>query len=90
MRAVLCVVVVLLGCVSVGHAQDSRDSGDKINPRWKKIEIPTIDPNFGMTARLSADQSNYWQTPDPSSVNQARRSWTQDDRAFGLTISRPY
>ena len=88
MRAAFCVVVILLGCASVGYAQDSRDSSDKINPRWKKMEIPTIDPNFGMTARFSADQSN-WQTPDPSSINQARRSWNEDDRTFGLTISRP-
>ena len=86
MRAAFCVVVILLGFASIGRAQDS---SDKINPRWKKIEIPTIDPNLGMTARLSADQSNYWQTPDPSSINQARRSWNQDDRTFGLTITRP-
>ena len=86
MRTAFCVVVILLGFASVGRAQDS---SDKINPRWKKIEIPTIDPNLGMTARLSADQSNYWQTPDPSSINQARRSWNQDDRTFGLTITRP-
>ena len=87
MRAAFCVVVILLGFASLGHAQDS---GDKINPRWKKIEIPTIDPNFGMTARFSADQSNVWQTPDPSSASQARRSWNQDDRTFGLTISKPF
>ena len=86
MRVALCVVAILLGFASVGHAQDS---SDKINPRWKKIEIPTIDPNAGITTRLSADQSNYWQSPDPSSINQARRSWSDDDRAFGLTISRP-
>lgn len=86
MRAAFCVVVILLGCASVGHAQDS---SDKINPRWKKIEIPTLDPNMGFSARLSADQSNSWQTPDSSSINQARRSWDQDDRIFGLTISRP-
>jgi hypothetical protein len=86
MRVALCVVAVLLGFVSFAGAQNS---GDKINPRWKKIEIPTIDPNAGLTARLSADQSNYWQTPDPSSINQARRSWNEDDRTFGLTISRP-
>ena len=86
MRAAFCVVVILLGFTNVGRAQDS---SDKINPRWKKIEIPTIDPNFGMTARLSADQSNLWQTPDPSSINQARRSWDGDDRTFGLTITRP-
>jgi hypothetical protein len=86
MRVALCVVAVLLGFVSLAGAQNSSDN---INPRWKKIEIPTIDPNFGMTARLSADQSNAWQTPDPSSINRARRSWDQDDRAFGLTITRP-
>ena len=89
MRAAFCVVVILLGCASIGHAQDSRDSSDKINPRWKKIEIPTIDPNLGFSARLSADQSNSWQSPDPSSINQARRSWNEDDRSFGLTIARP-
>ena len=49
MRAAVCVVVILLGFASVGHAQNS---SDKINPRWKKIEIPTIDPNLGMTARI--------------------------------------
>jgi hypothetical protein len=89
MRAALCAVVILLGLASVGHTQNSNDN---INPRWKKIEIPTINPNFGVDARLSADQSNYWQTPDPSSINQARRSWNEDDRTFGLTISRtlPY
>ena len=86
MRAAFCVVAILLGFASVGRAQDS---SDKINPRWKKIEIPTIDPNMGISARLSADQSNMWQTPDPSSINQARRSWDGDDRTFGLTISRP-
>ena len=86
MRAAFCVVVILLGFASVGRAQNS---SDKINPRWKKIEIPTIDPNLGFSARLSADQSNYWQAPDPSSINQARRSWNEDDRTFGLTITRP-
>ena len=86
MRVALCVVAVLLGLVSLAAAQNS---GDNVNPRWKKIEIPTIDPNLGMSARLSADQSNYWQTPDPSSINQARRSWNEDDRTFGLTITRP-
>lgn len=86
MRAAFCVVVILLGFVSVGHAQDS---SDKINPRWKKIEIPTIDPNMGITTRFGANESQIWQTPDPSSINQARRSWDQDDRTFGLTISRP-
>ena len=86
MRVALCVVAVLLGFASLADAQNS---SDKINPRWKKIEIPTIDPNMGISARLSADQSNYWQTPDPSSINQARRSWNEDDRTFGLTITRP-
>ncbi len=86
MRTAFCVVVILLGFASVSRAQDS---GDKINPRWKKIEIPTIDPNFGMTARFGANESQIWQTPDPSSINQARRSWDNDDRTFGLTISRP-
>ena len=85
MRVALCVVAVLLGFTSIGHAQNSND---KVNPRWKKIEIPTIDPSAGFTTRFSADQSNYWQTPDPSSINQARRSWS-DEPTFGLTISRP-
>jgi hypothetical protein len=86
MRAAFCAVGILLGFAGAGHAQDS---SDKINPRWKKIEIPTINPNFGIDARLSADQSNLWQTPDPSSINQARRSWDQDDRTFGLKFSKP-
>ncbi len=86
MRVALCVVAVLLGLPSLVYAQDS---GDKINPRWKKIEVPTIDPNMGFTARFGANESQIWQTPDPSSLNQARRSWDNDDRSFGLTISRP-
>jgi hypothetical protein len=86
MRAVLCVSAVLLVSAGFAHAQASRDD---VNPRWKKIEIPTIDPNLGFTARVGADQSNIWSTPDPSSIGQSRRSWSDDDRAFGLTISRP-
>ena len=86
MRMALCVIAVLLGFASFGFAQDS---GDKINPRWKKIEIPNIDPNAGITTRFGANESQIWQTPDPSSISQARRSWNNDDRAFGLTISRP-
>jgi len=85
MRCALCLCLVLTGLAGAAQAQDS---GDRINPRWKKIEIPTIDPNAGITARMSADQSNYWQTPDPSSINQARRSWN-DEPAFGLKLSRP-
>jgi hypothetical protein len=85
MRIALCVVAVLLGFASAGYAQDSNDG---VNPRWKKIEIPTIDPNAGFTARFGADQSNIWQTPDPTSLGQARRSWN-DEPAFGLKISRP-
>jgi hypothetical protein len=87
MRLALCIVAAVLGFVSLADAQNSNTSN--VNPRWKKIEIPTIDPNMGLSARLSADQSNYWQTPDPSSLNQARRSWNEDDRTFGLTISKP-
>jgi hypothetical protein len=86
MRVALCVIVVLLGFASLGSAQDSKQ---KINPRWKKIEIPTIDPNAGFTARFGANESQIWQSPDPSSLGQSRRSWSEDDRAFGLTISRP-
>jgi hypothetical protein len=86
MRVALCVVAVLLGSTTFSYAQNSNDN---VNSRWKKIEIPTIDPSAGYSARLSAGQSNYWQTPDPSSINQARRSWNEDDRTFGLTISRP-
>jgi len=85
MRAALCAVVVLFGFTSLGYAQDSQKS--KVNPRWKPIEIPQIEAS-GFTARFGADQSNLWQTPDPSSLGQARRSWN-DEPAFGLTISRP-
>jgi hypothetical protein len=87
MRMAICVLAVLLGFASLGRAQDSNQ---KINPRWKKIEIPNIDPNTGITARFGANESQIWQTPDPSSVSQARRSWNEDDRTFGLTISRPF
>jgi hypothetical protein len=87
MRIALCVVAVLLGFVCLGHAQDTKQ---KINPRWKTIEIPLIDPNAGITARFGANESQIWQTPDPSSVSQARRSWNEDDRSFGLTVSRPF
>ena len=86
MPVALCVIAVLLASVSLGYAQNSND---KVNPRWKKIEVPTIDPNAGYTANFGANESQIWQTPDPSSVNQARRSWSNDDRAFGLTISKP-
>ncbi len=87
MRIALCAVVVLLGTAGLGHAQNSNDSN--ISPRWKKFEVPTIDPNAGYTANVGANQSQIWQSPDPSSANQSRRSWTNEDRAFGLTISRP-
>ncbi len=86
MRMALCVIAVLLGFASHGYAQDSNQ---KINPRWKKIEIPLIDPNAGIITRFGANESDIWQSPDPSSVNQSRRSWSENDRAFGLTISRP-
>jgi hypothetical protein len=87
MRTALCVIAVLLGFASFGQAQDSKQ---KINPRWKAIEIPNIDPNIGITARFGANESQIWQTPDPSSVSQARQSWNEDDRAFDLTVSRPF
>jgi hypothetical protein len=86
MRIAICVIAVLIGVTARGYAQNA---GDNVNPRWKKIEIPTIDPNLGFTARLGADQSNIWSTPDPSSLGQSRRNWSDDDRAFGLTLSRP-
>ena len=86
MRVALCVVAALLGFTSLGYAQNSNNN---VNPRWKKIEIPTIDPSAGFTANFGANESQVWQSPDPSSVNQARRSWSNDDRAFGLTISKP-
>ncbi|HZT24950.1 MAG TPA: hypothetical protein VFA57_04525 [Pseudolabrys sp.] len=85
MRVALCALAAVLSCANVGLAQEAQ----KVNPRWKQIEIPTIDPNMGFTAKFGADQSNVWSTPDPSSIGQSRRSWNDDDRAFGLTISRP-
>ena len=87
MRIALFAVVVLLGTAGLGYAQNSNDSS--VSPKWKKFEVPTIDPNAGYTANLGANQSQTWQSPDPSSTSQARRSWTNEDRAFGLTISRP-
>ena len=86
MRILLCVVGAMLACTGAGYAQDNGN----INPRWKKLEIPSIDPNFGVTTRLGADQSNYWQTPDQSSIGQSRRSWNDDQPTFGITISRPF
>jgi hypothetical protein len=70
----------------LGQAQDSKQ---KINPRWKAIEIPNIDPNTGITARFGTNESQIWQMPDPSSVSQARRSWNEDDRAFGRFAAVP-
>jgi hypothetical protein len=87
MRVALCVIAVLFGSASLGYAQDSHQ---KINPRWKKIEIPSIDPSAGIVARFGANESEIWQSPDPSSLGQARRSWTDNARTFSLTISRPF
>jgi hypothetical protein len=87
MRVALCVIAVLFGSASLGYAQESNQ---KINPRWKKIEIPSIAPDAGIVTRFGANESDIWQSPDPSSINQSRRSWSENDRAFGLTISRPF
>jgi hypothetical protein len=86
MRVALCVVAVLVAFAGVSYGQDNGN----INPRWKKIEIPSIDPNAGLTTRLGADQSNYWQSPDQSSIGRSTRSWSDDQPTFGLTISRPF
>jgi hypothetical protein len=86
MRLVLSALAVMLVAASTAYAQDNGN----IDPRWKKIEIPSIDPNAGLTARLGADQSNYWRTPDQSSIGRATRSWNDDQPTFGLTISRPF
>ena len=85
MRLALSVLAAMLVAASNAYAQDNGN----INPRWKKIEIPSIDPNAGITTRLGADQSNYWQAPDQSSIGRATRSWSDDQPAFGITISRP-
>jgi hypothetical protein len=87
MRLALSVLAVMLVAASTSYAQDN--SGN-INPRWKKIEIPSIDPNAGLTARLGADQSNYWRSPDQSSIGRSTRSWNDDQPTFGITISRPF
>jgi hypothetical protein len=84
MRVALCLLAVLLARTGA-HAQDNGN----INPRWKKLEVPTIDPN-GFSTRLGADQSNIWQTPDQSSIGKATRSWNDDQPSFGITISRPF
>jgi hypothetical protein len=86
MRLALSVLAAMLVAGSTAYAQDNGN----INPRWKKIEIPSIDPNAGITTRLGADQSNYWRSPDQSSIGKATRSWNDDQPTFGLTISRPF
>jgi hypothetical protein len=86
MRMMLCVLAVMLVAASTAYAQDNGN----INPRWKKIEIPSIDPNAALTARLGADQSNYWRSPDQSSIGRSTRSWGDDQPTFGITISRPF
>jgi hypothetical protein len=86
MRVALCVIAVLLGSVSLGYAQNSND---KVDSRWKKFEIPTINPDIDFMNRFSVNESQIWPTPDPSNLNEARRSWSEGDRPFGLTISRP-
>ena len=49
MRIALCVIAVLLSSAGLGYAQDSKQI---INPRWKKIEIPSIDPNAGIVTEI--------------------------------------
>jgi len=84
MRVALCVVAVLLGFASFGYAQSSTD---KINPRWKRIEIPTINPNVTFSGRATADQSNIWQNSDPVSLGQSRHSSSNDNAT--MTFSTP-
>jgi hypothetical protein len=66
MRLALAVLAVMLIAVSTAYAQGNNGN---INPRWKKIEIPSIEPNAGLTTRLGAGQSNYWRSPDQSSIS---------------------
>jgi hypothetical protein len=84
MRAAFCVLAVMLGFASLASAQD--DSKDKYKNE-KRYRAPQIDFN-GFNARFSADQSNIWQTPDPSTQYQSRQD--PDAPVVGLTISRPF
>ena len=86
MRPVLFAVVVLLGLASRAGAQSANDQNS--TSRWKPIDVPIIDPNFGLTARLGANQSDFWQSEDSSNLARGQRSW-DNDRTFGLKISKP-
>jgi len=86
MRVALFAGVVLLGLTNLAVAQNSTDQNS--NSRWKPIEVPMIDPNFGLTARLSANDSNFWQSDESSNLARGQRSW-ENDRTFGLKISKP-
>jgi hypothetical protein len=86
MRVAFYALAVLLAGAGTGSAQDNGN----INPRWKKVEIPSIDPNAALTARLGADQSNYWQSQDQSSIGRSTRSWSDDQPTFGITIWRSF
>lgn len=83
MRAALCITIVLFGFTNAGSAAED-DKGKK--QKEKPIQLPPLEFN-GYSSRFTADQSQVWETQDPSSQYQARQAVSQP--YFGLKLSRP-
>jgi len=70
MRIALCIFVMFFGLSGALLAQTSTTA----RPDKKPIQLPSVDVLKGYSGNFSADQSNVWQTPDPSSQYQAGQS----------------
>lgn len=82
MRIVLFTFVAFLGLSGTLLAQNSNTR----RPAEKPIQLPSVDILKGYPGNFSADQSNVWQTPDPSSQYQAGQSASSP--VLGLKFKR--
>jgi hypothetical protein len=83
MRAALYLFLILFGFTAAALAQDSKYK----KPKEKPIQLPSVDLLKGYSGNFSADESQVWQAPDPSSQFKIGQSASQP--YFGLRFSRP-
>jgi len=82
MRILLCTFVMFFGLSGALLAQNSKYPP----PDKKPIQLPSVDVLRGYPGNFSADQSNVWQTPDPSNQYQAGQSASSP--VLGLKFKR--
>ena len=85
MRAV-CIVVILLGLLTPGHAADD---GKSKTPKDEKLwDLPKVDLKDDFTLQFDSSNPRGLATPNPSSQYQLRHQ-NEDQPFFGLSISKP-